>query len=618
MAVHHSDIRVETHGNYLPAGHAMVLGMTAAGAPLGSILDSVAELIELDLTDCHCSVMLLDEHGVLGVASAPSLPHSYISALERGLAARVGEGSFGEAVRTGRPVVTEDVMTAASWRAYRDAAARHGLRACWSIPILGERQTPLGAFALYYDTPRPPASADIQLLSGYAQLVSVAVQRDTTVRALDRAVRFDPVTGLPDRRHLQAVLEEAVLRWQRQAGGWLAVAMVEMRRLRECNEAFGYQGGDELVVQTANRLRALLEDSSHLFRTGGSSFTVVLKGHGDAETTAQGQRMVDALAAPLTVSNVAFSPNPAVGIAVATETTSTSAALMQGAQAALSRARTTTGPTAVTANPLDNRTTAKRLHLESDLRRGLDSGELVVHYQPQYDLRQNAVVGVEALVRWQHPHRGLLPPGAFLDVITRAGLHATLRETALRQACRDAAVWHLAFPDAALPVAVNLTPQDLHDPTLPRVVDRSLRAHGLPGHLLCLEVTEQAALIDIEAAQAALATLNELDVQVAMDDFGTGYSSLAYAGSLPVSYLKVDRSFVCDITTNPRHVAVVSAITALAEGLGIHVLAEGIETHEQRRAVLDLGCQSGQGYLWSPAVPVAEISDILRRRRPPN
>ncbi|HUG83151.1 MAG TPA: EAL domain-containing protein [Euzebya sp.] len=584
--------------------------MTAAGASLGSILHAVAELIEKDVAKARCSVMLLDADGLLRTASGPSMPAGFAAALKDGVPVGIGEGSCGEAVHTRRPVVVADVEQSVTFEKYAKLAVSLGLHACWSVPILGEGQRPLGAFALYYDNPREPQPTDIQKLIGYAQLVAVAVQLDQSARALERAQRFDPVTGLPDRVQLYPALEEAISRCNLE-GEWVAVAMIEMRRLRECNEAFGYRGGDELIVKTANRLRDMLGGSGHLFRTGGSGFTVILRDEAGTEPRTLPQRMLEAMAAPLTIAEESFTPSPRIGLAATTHVEASSAALLEAAQVALGQARRASGGTMVLAEHGVPGAAAHRLRLETDLRRGLKAGELVVHYQPQYLLDTGQLIGVEALVRWQHPDRGLLAPGAFLDVIASGNLHHQLRDVVLRQACHDAAAWRSTHPERPLTVAVNLAPQDLHDEHLIGHVEAALADSGLPGELLWLEVTEQAALIDVEAAVVALRRLKRLGLRVAMDDFGTGYSSLSYAGRLPIDCLKVDRSFLHNITESPEHSAVVAAIAGLAEGLGIEVLAEGIETEEQRRLVRDLGCRQGQGYLWSAAVPASAIGDLL-------
>lgn len=601
----------EDRGGFLPAGHAMVLGMTAGGAPLDATLRAVAELLEAEIPDCSASIMLLDPAGMLRTGAAPSLPLGYLHLLAEGVPVGANVGSCGAAVHRLRPVVVEDIASAPSWEPYAAAALEHGLRACWSVPIVGEAQQPLGAFAMYYAEPRRPTAVQIQRLGGYAQLVAVAVQQDKGKRALSRTLGTDPVTGLASSSQLPDTIEEARSRCRFDEGEWVAVATVEAGRLRECNQALGYAAGDELVRAAASRVAAIVGNDGRLFRTGGSAFTLVRHGTAEEPPDRLPRRMLAALEAPFVVAGVTFTADPRAGMKVCRTGATSVDDLVGGALDALVAARADSTTRLLHDDASHRRGAPARLSNENDLRRALRDGELVVHYQPQFRLDSGAMVGVEALVRWDHPHRGMLAPEDFLPAVERGRLHAELSRLVLHTACRDAAGWRDQAPETPITVAVNLSAPELGDLRLPGMISDALAASGLPSGALCLEITEQTALLEAGQATTTLRDLKALGVKIAMDDFGTGYSALAHARRFPIDYLKIDRSFVRAVDSNPEDAAVVSAIVGLADGLGLDVIVEGVETRRHREVLLGLGCRTGQGYLWSRAVPAARIAALL-------
>ena len=264
-------------------------------------------------------------------------------------------------------------------------------------------------------------------------------------------------------------------------------------------------------------------------------------------------------------------------------------------------------------DPLRSRAVLERIDLEADLRAGIARDELLVHYQPIVDLRTERIVGFEALVRWQHPVRGLVPPIAFIPLAEETDLIIPLGAVVLEKACRQAKAWRDAWPGERLVMSVNLSPRQFADPNLVSSIAAVLQETGLESSALELEITETAVMDRSEAGMQALADLRALGVRLVLDDFGTGYSSLAYLRHLPLDTIKVDRAFVTELDEKDPNVAIVQAVLSLAHGLGINVVAEGIETPNQMQRLRELGCDLGQGYLWSRPLPALDAAALLTR-----
>jgi EAL domain-containing protein (putative c-di-GMP-specific phosphodiesterase class I) len=305
-----------------------------------------------------------------------------------------------------------------------------------------------------------------------------------------------------------------------------------------------------------------------------------------------------------------------IGIALGTGGELSAADLLRNADIALYEAKEAGRGTFAVYEPRMATTVMVRLQQETDLRRAIDHGELLLHYQPVFELRSGEIGGLEALLRWQHPVRGLLSPAEFIQTAETNGLVVPLGEWALTEACRTAREWHDRAPDRRLIVGVNLSARQLQEPGLVAAVQAALAASGLPPSLLELEITESVMMLDGAAARQSLADLRALGVRLAIDDFGTGYASLSYLRDIPVDSVKIDRSFVAGIGRVPSNLAIVRAIVTLSQDLGLMVTAEGIETLEQRTILRSLGVDRGQGYYFARPLPQTAIDDLLDGAHP--
>jgi diguanylate cyclase (GGDEF)-like protein/PAS domain S-box-containing protein len=404
----------------------------------------------------------------------------------------------------------------------------------------------------------------------------------------------DALTGLPNRRLLQDRLTQALAQSYRNRKQ-TAVMFVDLDRFKTINDSLGHSVGDLLLKEVAKRLVKQLREVDTICRTGGDEFVVVLpeiKHAADAANVAQ--KIIENLSHPIVVEERELTVTPSIGIAVFPDDGRDAETLIRNADAAMYHAKEMGRANSQFFTEQMNLSASRRLSLENDLRRALARGELRVHYQPIVDVKTGKTSAHEALVRWQHPERGLVYPNEFIQVAEDTGMILKIGEWVLLEACRWATFIGV---ERGLPISVNLSARQFNDPKLVQLVSRALRDTGLPAKLLTLELTESTAMQQTDVTLATLRKLKELGVSIALDDFGTGYSSFSYLKRFPVDMLKIDRSFVAEVEHDGDHRAIVAAIIALAQVLGLKVIAEGVETEAQRQFLRGFGCEQIQGYL---------------------
>jgi diguanylate cyclase (GGDEF)-like protein/PAS domain S-box-containing protein len=449
-----------------------------------------------------------------------------------------------------------------------------------------------------------------QLFTG---IIRDITERKQLEAQLTRHALHDPLTGLGNRALLMERLDHALARRPRR-GGLLALYFLDLDRFKLVNDTLGHEAGDDLLIEVAARLTSAVRREDLVVRLGGDEFVLLCDDLVDvagAEIVAA--RVVDMLAAPLQLRGREIFVSASVG--VVTDTGQRSAAeLLRDADVAMYRAKQQGRARYSLVGAVATAVTSDRLQLSSDLHHVHDRAQLRALYQPLVDLRTGEVRGAEALLRWQHAERGLLAPASFLDIADDIGLTASFDSWMLRAACDDAMQWgrELGRPVA---VSVNLSARSLADRRLPERVAAALEQSRLEPGLLTLEITEGALMQNAAATVRMLTALRELGVQLAVDDFGTGYSSLAYLQQFPVQALKVDRSFVARLDEETQDsagsAAIVRAVVSLAAGLGLRTVAEGIETPGQLAAVIELGCDLGQGYFLGRPAPAANIPFVV-------
>jgi diguanylate cyclase (GGDEF)-like protein/PAS domain S-box-containing protein len=433
-------------------------------------------------------------------------------------------------------------------------------------------------------------------------------ERRASGEALAHQAVHDPLTGLPNRLHFVERLGRELANTEARRGR-VAVLFLDLDRFKVVNDSLGHSAGDRLLVTVADRLSSLMGPSDVVARFGGDEFTILCHEVSSEETVELiAERIAAAIARPVVLIEGEVFVTASIGIALSGTGADTPETLLRDADVAMYHAKERGRDRAELFDAREHHRVVDDLRTGNALHRAIERGELRVHYQPMIDLTAGSLVGFEALIRWEHPERGLVPPMEFVPLAEETGLIVPLGVWALEQACRQAMRWHEAItavtPDAPpLSMSVNLSPRQLAEPALPNDVARVLHDTGIPPAALWLEITESTLMRDAESALSALNALQALGLHLAVDDFGTGYSSLAYLERLPVEALKIDRSFTAGVGVRKDSTAIVGAVVGLAGALQLSTVAEGIETPAQLQQLRGLGCEVGQGFLFGPARP---------------
>ena len=493
-----------------------------------------------------------------------------------------------------------------------DVVADHERRVAARLPFrdlvycLG---TP-GSRGVYISVSGEPIFDDDGRFKGYR-----GVGRDVTHQRLAeqqvlKLARYDGLTGLPNRTMFMDELERTLARARRH-GGRFALFFIDLDRFKNINDSLGHGAGDQLLKVMATRLRTLLRDSDLVARLGGDEFVVLLDATVEADDLAHvARKALAAIGEPVPIDSRSYQVTGSIGISLYPDDGADAAALLKNADAAmyLAKDRGKNNYQFYTVQLAAH--SAQQFALEADLRVALQRDELLLHFQPKVRVDTGALIGMEALLRWLHPQRGLLPPGAFITLAEDCGLILPIGQWVLDAACRQMRAWR----DAGLQVprcAVNLSARQLVTDTLVDDVARALADHRLVAEALEVEITESVLMADPERANQTLQALHGMGVHVSIDDFGTGYSSLAYLKRFPAQTVKIDRSFVSGLPQDRDDAAITQAVIAMAHSLGLEVVAEGVETQAQLDFLLRLGCDQAQGYLISRPVPADQLQRML-------
>lgn len=435
---------------------------------------------------------------------------------------------------------------------------------------------------------------------------------------LDHLAHHDSLTGLPNRLYLSAHLPNAI-EAARRAGKVLAVFCLDLDRFKHINDSRGHEAGDLLLTAVAQRLRALVGEGDMVVRMGGDEFIVVLREVPDQQRIDEtAMRLMDVIARPFDIGGQSLAITVSIGISQYPRDGADMGALLRQSDTAMYDAKQCGRNNCQIFNPLMERRLKQRAAIESELREALLTGQLDVHYQPIVDLSSQQVVALESLLRWKHPTRGFIAPGHFIGIAEETGLIVPIGDFVLQRVLDDASHWRKSG-GALVPISINISATQLLRSNLPKLLSQSTRAHGFEPSLLQIELTESTLFERREGrnntrGQDTLSSLRELGVHIAIDDFGTGFSSLAHLKRWRVDSLKIDRSFVRDLTNDPGDLAIVGAITAMARHLQLPVTAEGIEGWQQLAKLRELGCHFAQGHLFSRPVPAQQILPYLKGR----
>jgi diguanylate cyclase (GGDEF)-like protein len=489
--------------------------------------------------------------------------------------------------------------------------AQAGLHGAFAFPLVAANQV-LGVMEFFHRDVREPDAMLIQIAESIGSQIGQFIVRMKAEEAVKYVAMHDTVTHLPNRVMFNQGLEQAIARAQRHERQ-LALMFIDLDRFKIINDTLGHEIGDVLLRDVAQRLKDNLRAGDMVARLGGDEFVVLLEDVEDAAAIGSvAEKLIAALSSNFIIAGREVHVTASIGLSTYPVDAQDTRSLMKYADIAMYRSKEQGRNTFQFYSDQINMHSVERLTLESQLQGALERDELVLHYQPVIDAKRGDIIGMEALVRWQHRDGDLLPPAKFIDIAEETGLIVPIGEWVLHTACMQQRQW-LALGLPPIRIAVNLSPRQFVHRHFIEAIMKALENTQFEPKWLELELTETTVMHNAQRAIALLGELKQMGIRIAIDDFGTGYSSLAYLKRFPIDSLKIDRSFVGDVPHDPGNTAITQAIIAMAHSLGLKVTAEGVETAEQVAFLREHGCEEMQGYYFSRALPVAAATAILKR-----
>lgn len=595
-----------TESKQVQAVQRAVLEAVASNLSLGEIADLLCRQVEAVAPEVIASMVLVDSEQRLRPLPAPSLPKSY-DAFVNGIQVGENVGSCGTAAYLGEEVCVLDIETDPRWERYKFLALQHGLRACWSSPIKMRDGRVVGTFAFYYREKRGPSSLHKELVSACLHLCTLAIEREETNRRIEQLSRFDSLTGLPNRLSLYGIASDLLSKID---GDGVAFFALDLDHFKDVNSTLGHPAGERILVETAYRLQKLAQPLGVVSRMSGDSFVVVLPHCGVSRASATADKMLQVLEAPVEMPGITLSISASIGISVAEDDRTTPQVLIEQAVTALHQAKRSGRAGYHFYRPEMNKLAQERLILGNALRNAIPYGSLELHYQPQFRLRTMELIGVEALLRWRDARLGEISPEQFIPLAEEIGQIEAIGCWSLRETCRQFSIWRSqGIPVPA--VSVNLSPRHFRSRNLPAFVYELLTEYSVPARRLTIEITEGVMMDSRPESLEALMQLHKIGVGLSIDDFGAGFSSLARLTRLPITELKLDRSFMRNFETDPGAQAVATAVIRIGQSLQMTVIAEGVETETQAKLLANAGCDAVQGYLYGRPMSARHLETWL-------
>ncbi|MDH4198904.1 MAG: EAL domain-containing protein [Spirochaetia bacterium] len=587
----------------------------ANNEPLHQILDLVASQTEKFRPGLLVSIMLIDSDGKhLKVVSAPHLPEEYCKAID-GLEIGNGNGSCGTAVWRGETVIVDDVRSHPYWINYRELAARFDLVSCWSEPIYDSIGKILGAFAIYRREPGHPGHTDLKLMKEAGYIAAIAIERKQAEQTIHNLAFFDPLTRLPNRRLLQDRLKQALAASERNRHHG-AILFIDLDKFKNLNDTQGHEKGDQLLIQTAQRLQECVRSDDTVSRLGGDEFVIILNnlhpekewGILQAEILAEKIRIV--INRPFSLGGFEYHSSPSIGIALFFGKTNSQDELLKQADTAMYQAKRSGRNTLRFFDPETHAAMEVNIAFEKELGLALAKNQFKLFFQIQVN-HNDHISGAEVLLRWEHPERGYILPVQFIPLAEETGLIVPIGYWVLEAACRQLKSWEMDARLGLLQLAVNISAKQFRQNDFVGRVTGIIKKTGINPEKLKLELTESVLLEDIDETIQRMKELKDLGVHFSMDDFGTGYSSLSYLSRLPLNQLKIDKSFVQNMSISTTDALIVQTIIGLGKILLLDVIAEGVETIEQRDLLKEHGCLSWQGHFFGKPVSGTEFEKMF-------
>jgi diguanylate cyclase (GGDEF)-like protein/PAS domain S-box-containing protein len=604
ILVNARDVTDRRHAEVVAADQAAIIERIARGEPLKATLDETAEMVERWFPGTRGVIAIVDDQSTLRVVSAPHLPVEARGAFDGYPVPAEARGIYARGAAAA-PLAADDD----AGRLLIDL----GFRSFW-IGVIHDASTDgpnLGAIVVLRRDVDDPDDTALRQLEQAATVAAIAVERNDAQAQLAHQANHDALTGLPNRKVVLERLRTLDGRRNRRGGPDTALLFLDIDRFKVLNDSVGHDAGDRLLVELGARLQAAVRPGDLVARFGGDEFVMVCDSlDGGRAAFELGRRVLDVVRQPFDVAGAELVVTASIGIAIVDERPPEE--VLRDADAAMYWAKER-GRARVELfdEPLRERVVA-RLDVERALRRAVDGGDLVLHYQPIVSLDTGMLAGFEALLRWPHPDRGLLLPEQFLGVAEECGLMRPIGAWVREHTCRQAVRWHAAHPEwGDFAMGLNLSAAELVDPLLGDRIEQTIRETGMDPTLLAFELTERLLFEDADAARGLFARLSELGVMLALDDFGTGHSPLVQLKEFPIHSLKIDREFVKGLGIDRYDDAIVDSIVGLARQLDLFSVAEGVETLDQQKRLRASGCLLAQGHLYAPALAPEEVERTL-------
>ena len=528
-----------------------------------------------------------------------------------------------QAVTSGKVVVVSDVSddVASSGGDAAGASAKSPDGVAYAVaPLVTPDGMVIGTICAVDPTPHAWTHSEIGCLRDLAEslVTEMDLRSDLTVKRetqehLLYSTLHDALTGLPNRSLFTERLRHAMRRTARHPDDMFAVLFLDLDRFKDVNDNLGHFAGDELLRAVARRLEACLRPEDTVARLSGDEFAILLESISETSDAGRvAERIEEALSFPINLGGAEITTSASMGIVTSSMSQEQPEQLLRSADMAMYRAKAAGRARYEMFDRAMHTDALARLQLETDLRRAVEQGEFRLHYQPLVSLRTGHITGLEALLRWEHPQRGLVQPSEFIPIAEETGLIIRIGRWALNESCRQLHEWQQAHPrDEPLSISVNLSVKQFSQPDLIDQLASAIRTSGIAPSCLRLEITEAALIDKGGAAMALLVQIKQLGAQIYLDDFGTGYSSLIYLHRLPIDAIKIDRELVSTMDTDEKNLRLVRTILTFAQIIGVHAEAEGISSAEQLRELRSLKCEHGQGFLFSAAIPHDAVDEVL-------
>ncbi|MEP3047351.1 MAG: EAL domain-containing protein [Roseibium sp.] len=610
------DITRRKTSELLRGRQSKVLEMIAAGVPLTTVLDELLLLVEEHLRGTKASILLLEPGAKsLHHGSAPSLSKEYCSAID-GITVGQKSGSCGAAAHRGEDVIASDISNDPLWRDHKVLALAHGLKSCASTPIISPTGRILGSLAIYSDKVSTPDEVQQALTYETARIAAIAIERDLAESKIRFLAENDPLSELPNRNMLENQIQELV---KADVSGTqnFSLVFVDLDKFKHVNDSLGHSAGDKVIQIVADRLVNCLRPTDFVARFGGDEFVILLK---NGSTEPDKIRMVleriqEAINEPIDLESQTFEICSSLGISLYPQDGKDAKTLLKHADHAMYEAKALGRNCYRFYSAKLAAEDAAKLTLLQEIRVGIREEQFFLEFQPQFDLLSNQMTGVEALVRWNHPTRGRVPPDKFILAAEESGLISELGNWVLLEACRQGSEWQ-KFARDPIVISVNVSAHQFFSGDLIDKINDALDQTGLDPRLLELELTESSIITDPDHCIQTMETLRDMGVRIALDDFGTGYSSLSTLSTFPLNKLKIDRSFIQNMDKGNRELGIARAIIALGQELEMRVIAEGVETENQMDQLKALNCNDVQGYFTGRPMHRGMIDGLLSDQYP--